>query len=241
MRIEPLRNFLFDAIECTAADKENVLRIYVYIVLVGVLASSLWRHVYNRAFKEFEQSLLYALARYVASDGRVVALAGNLVNLVDKHDAALCFLHVEIRHLQQAREYALHVFAHVAGFGEHRSVDNRKRHVEEFGNGAGEQCLARARRAYHNNIGFLNLYLVGTGLLLAGQTLVMVVDGNCQRTFRIVLADNVLVEIGFNLGRFGHGTLLGSDLCLFGFRALAFRVCRSYIIGCVIVNQSIFR
>ena len=78
-------------------------------------------------------------------------------------------------------------------------------------------------------------------MLLAGQTLVMVVDGNCQRTFRIVLTNHVLVEIGFNLGRLGHGTLLGSNLCLFGFRAFAFSVCRSYIIGCVIVNQSIFR
>ncbi len=78
-----------DAVEGTAADEEDVLRVYMDILLVGVLAATLWRHVHHGALQELEQPLLHPLAAHVASDTGVVALACNLVDLVDEHDAAL--------------------------------------------------------------------------------------------------------------------------------------------------------
>ena len=44
------------------------------------------RHRRGGAFHDFEQGLLYALARDVAGDRWVVGLAGNLVDLVDIDD-----------------------------------------------------------------------------------------------------------------------------------------------------------
>ena len=44
-------------------------------------------------------------------------------DLFDEDDAPFGGCHVVGGHLQQPREDTLHVFAHVAGFGEHRGVD----------------------------------------------------------------------------------------------------------------------
>ena len=55
------------------------------------------------AFDDLEQRLLHALAGDVARDRRVVALARDLVDLVDVDDAALRALDVVVGVLQQRR------------------------------------------------------------------------------------------------------------------------------------------
>ena len=86
MRIEALRYLTLYSVECTTADKENILGIDVNIILVRMLTASLWRYIYHRAFQQLEQALLYSLTAHIAGDRRIVALAGNLVYLVNKHD-----------------------------------------------------------------------------------------------------------------------------------------------------------
>ena len=130
------------------------------VVLVGVLAAALGGHVHHRTFEQFEQALLDALAAHVAGDGGIVALAGNLVDFVDEHDAALGALHVIVGHLQEAGQDAFYIFAHVAGLGKHRGIDNGEGHIEEAGNGAGQKGLARTRRADHDDVRLFDFHTV---------------------------------------------------------------------------------
>ena len=177
----------------------------MYIVLVGVLASALWRHVHHCSLEQLEQALLHALAAHVARDAWVVGLARNLVNLVDEDDAALRRLHVVVGHLQQARENALHVLAHVSRLGEHRCVYDGERHLQQFCYGACEQRLARTGRADHDDVALLYLHaVVLCTFRVLLQTLVVVVYGYRQILLRIVLTDDILVEIFLYLRWFRH-------------------------------------
>lgn len=101
MRIEALRYLSLYSVECTTADKENILGIDVNIILVRMLTASLWRYIYHRAFQQLEQALLYSLTAHIAGDRRIVALAGNLVYLVNKHDTFFCSCHIIVGHLEQ--------------------------------------------------------------------------------------------------------------------------------------------
>ena len=98
-------------------------------LLVGVLASALRGDVGHRALENLQQRLLHALARDVAGDGRVLALTGDFVDLVDIDDAVLSQLHVEICRLQQAQENVLDILADIARFGERGGVRRGERHV----------------------------------------------------------------------------------------------------------------
>ena len=69
-------------------------------------------------FEDFEQGLLHALAGDVAGDGGVLALARDLVDLVDVDDAALGALDVVVGVLEQVEDDVLDVLADVAGLGE---------------------------------------------------------------------------------------------------------------------------
>ena len=85
--------------------------------------------------------------RDVAGDGRVLALAGDLVDLVDIDDAVLSQLHVKIRRLQQAQQDILHVVADIAGLGEGRRVGDGERHLQDAGERLGKEGLAASRWA----------------------------------------------------------------------------------------------
>ena len=50
-----------------------------------MLASALGRHVHNRTFEEFEQTLLYTFAPDIAGYAGIVAFAGNLVDFIDEY------------------------------------------------------------------------------------------------------------------------------------------------------------
>ena len=96
LRVEALCDLFFDAVESAAANEEYIGRGDLEEFLVGVLASPLGRYVDDRSFEDFEQRLLYALARHVARDRRVVAFAGDLVDLVHVDNANLRALNIAI-------------------------------------------------------------------------------------------------------------------------------------------------
>ena len=180
-----------DSGKSTAADEENVARIELDALLVGVLAAALGRDGCHGALEYLEEGLLDAFAGHVAREGRVLAFAGDLVDLVDVDDAALSFLDVVVGRLEQPDEDVFDVFADVAGFGEGRRVGDRKRNAEGLGQRLDEVGLARAGRADHQNIALLKLDIrIGHAV----DALVVVVDGHGDRFFGAVLADNVLVE-----------------------------------------------
>ena len=96
MSVHTLCNLALYAVESATTDEQDVACIDMHIVLVGMFAATLWRHV---DLEQLEQSLLHTLTAHVASDAWVVALACNLVYLIDEDDALLGCLHVEIGYL----------------------------------------------------------------------------------------------------------------------------------------------
>jgi hypothetical protein len=92
-----------------------------------VLAPALGRHRGGGALEDLEQRLLHALARDVAGDRRVLALAGDLVDLVDVDDPGLGLLDVVVGGLDQLEQDVLDVLADVAGLGEGGGVGDGER------------------------------------------------------------------------------------------------------------------
>src|SRR5205085_2665834 len=134
-----------EATERAAADEEDVRRVDLHELLVRVLAAALGRDTRDRAFDQLQQRLLHALARDIAGDRGVVALARDLVDLVDVDDAALRLLDVVVALLQQLLDDVLDVLADVTRFGEGRRIGDDERDIQEARERLREQRLARAR------------------------------------------------------------------------------------------------
>ena len=149
-----------------------------------------------RALENLEQALLHAFAGHILRDGRVLAFAGDLVDLVDVDDAAFSLLDVVVGCFEQTHEDVFDVFADVAGFGQCRRVGDRERNAEGLGKRLHEVSLAGAGGSDHQNIALLKLDI---GIGYAVDTLVVVVDGHGDRFFGAVLADDVLVEELYDL------------------------------------------
>ena len=139
--------------------KRMLRRIDLDEFLFGVLAPALGRHVDHRSFENLQQGLLHAFARNVARDRRVVALAGDLVDLVDEDDAPFGQLDVVVGRLQQPREDALDILAHVARLGQYGGVDDGEGHLQQLGDRPGHQRLARTGRADQQDVRLVDLDL----------------------------------------------------------------------------------
>ena len=166
-----------------------------------MLASALRGDVCHRALENLQQRLLHALARDVAGDGRVLALAGDFVDLVDIDDAVLGQLHVEICRLQQAQQDILDVVADIAGLGEGRRVGDGERHLQHAGERLGKEGLARAGRPDHKDVALLELHILPTAEV---DPLVVVVDRHGQGNFCLLLSDDVLIQHRLDLLRGGQ-------------------------------------
>ena len=102
LSIESLSYPALDALECTTADEKDVLSVHMQELLLGVLASTLRRNIHDASFQELQHRLLHSLTGNITRDGRVVALAGNLVDLIDEDDSPLSLGNIEIRLLKEA-------------------------------------------------------------------------------------------------------------------------------------------
>ncbi len=182
-----------------------------------VLAPALRRHRRRRALEDLEQRLLHALAGHVARDRRVLALAGDLVDLVDVDDARLGLLDVVVGGLDELEQDVLDVLADVAGLGQRGRVRDRERDVEHLRQRLRQVRLAAAGRADQQDVrlGDLDAVVLGAGQPagLAGlDALVVVVDGDREGPLGRLLADDVLleeVEDLLRLRQLDHGDLGG--------------------------------
>ena len=196
---DPLLDDLLEPVEGAAADEQDVRRVDLDEVLVGVLAAALRRDVGDGPLEDLEQRLLDALAGDVAGDRRVVRLARDLVDLVDVDDPALGPGDVEVGRLDEPQQDVLDVLADVAGLGQRRRVGDAERHVEDPGQRLGQERLARAGRADQQDVRLLELDVVD---LVAGvDPLVVVVDRDREDLLGPLLADDVLVERVLDLVR----------------------------------------
>ena len=191
----------FNAIERAAADEQDVRRIDGDKLLMRVLAAALRRHGSARALENLEECLLDAFARDIARDGRILRLAGNLVNLVDVDDAALRLIDVVVGSLDELQQDVFNIFADIAGLRQRRRVRDGERHVEDARKRLREQRLAAARWADHEDVRLLELDIVILVRLRRIDALVMVVNRDGQRLLRFILTDDVLVEDGADVLR----------------------------------------
>src|SRR6185295_10102774 len=206
--VQPALDQLVEPDEGAAADEQDVGRVDLQELLVRVLAPALRRHVALGAFEDLQESLLHAFARDVAGDRRVVALAADLVDLVDVDDAALGLLLVAARGLVELEDDVLDVLADVAGLRQGRGVRDRERHREEPRERLREQSLAGAGRADEQDVRLLQLDVAVRRLLREVDPLVVVVDRDGELLLRRLLADHVLVEERLDLLRLGQRAVL---------------------------------
>ena len=159
---------LLEAGEGATADEQDVRGVDLDELLVGVLAAPLRRHRGGGALQDLQQGLLHALAGHVPGDRRVLALAGDLVDLVDVDDAGLGLLDVVVGGLDQLEQDVLDVLAHVAGLGERGGVGDGEGHVEHAGQRLGQQRLAAAGRAEQQDVrlGQLDVVVVARAVVL---------------------------------------------------------------------------
>ena len=91
-----------------------------------VFAPALRRNAGDGSFQDLKQRLLHAFPAHIAGNGRVLALAGNFVDLINIDDTALCQLDIIIRALDQSQQDVFHILAHIARFCEAGRICNGK-------------------------------------------------------------------------------------------------------------------
>ena len=153
----PALDDLVEADEGAAADEQDVGGVDLDELLVRMLAAALRRHVATVPSRIFSSACCTPSPRDVAGDRRVVALAADLVDLVDVDDAALRLLLVVAGRLVELEDDVLDVLADVAGLGEGGGVGDGERHREQPGQRLGEQRLARAGGADQEDVRLLQL------------------------------------------------------------------------------------
>ena len=207
--VQALLDDLLHPVESAAADEEDILGVDLDELLVGMLAAALGRNVGHSTLQDFQQGLLHALARHVAGNGGVLTLAGDLVDLVHVDDAALSQLDVVVGSLHQSQEDVLHVVAHISGLGEGSGVGDGEGHLQNPGQGLGEQGLAAARRPHEQDVALLELHVLPAAEV---DALIVVVDRHGQGDFSVLLPDDILVQHVADLPHIGDvrpGLLLG--------------------------------
>ena len=183
-----------------------------------MLAAAFRWDIDDIAFKEFQHSLLHTLSGNVPGNRRIVALAGDLVDLINEHYPPLCLGHVVISFLEEACQDAFHIFTHIAGLGEYRRVNYGERDSKHLGDSLGQKSLAGPGRTDEEDIGLLQFdSIIRAVHKIVIDTLVVVVDSNRQHLLGPVLTDHVLIQEGLDVGRFlrviyPSGIRLGSIL-----------------------------
>ena len=172
-----------------------------------MLPATLGRYVGHGPLDDLQQGLLDALAADVPGDGGVLALPGDLVDLVHVDDALFRPLHVKIRRLDQPQEDVLHILAHVSGLGEGGGVGDGEGDVQDLRQGLGKQGLAGARGPDEQDVALLELHVAALPVVKA---LIVVVHRHGQGLFGGLLPDDVLVHI--LLDGLGRGDHLGEQL-----------------------------
>ena len=150
---DPVGDDLLQAGERARHDEQHVGRVDLDELLVRVLATALRRHRRLRALENLQQRLLNAFPGDIAGDRRVLALAGDLVDLVDVDDAGLGALDVVVGGLDQLEQNVLDVLTDIAGLGQRRGVGDRERDIEHLGQGLRQVGLSATGGSEHQDVG----------------------------------------------------------------------------------------
>ena len=168
--------------ESTGDDEQDVRRVDLNEVLLGVLAPSLRRNRGDSSFEDLQQGLLDALTGNIAGDRGVFRLTRNLVDLVDVDDALLRPLNIEVSSLDELKKNVFDVLANIAGFRQSRGVGNCKWDVEHARKSLRQVGFAGAGGPHHQDVrlGDLHAVVFALAFLQGVDALVVVVHGNSQ-------------------------------------------------------------
>ena len=196
--ISAAQDVFIQAIKGTAADEQDVGGIDLDELLLGVLAAAVGRHVAHGALQDLQQRLLHTLAAHITGDGGILALAGDLVDLINVDDTHLCLLHIKIRRLKQLEQDVLHILTHIAGLSQGGGIRNGEGHPQHLGQGLSQQSLADTGGAQQQNVGLLQFHI---RTFAAQDALIMVVNGDRQHTLGLILTNDILVQPVLDLSR----------------------------------------
>src|ERR1700686_2346503 len=115
------------------------------------------RNLGNGSFEDLEERLLHAFAAHVARDGGVVALAADLVDLIDVDDATLGFVFIVAGGLVELEDDVLDVLADVAGLGEGGGIDDGEGNAEHARQRLRQKSLAGTGRPDEKYVRLLQL------------------------------------------------------------------------------------
>ena len=209
---------LIQAHKGTAADEQDVGRVDLQQLLLGMLAAAGGRNACHRALKNLKQCLLNALARNVTGDGEVLGLAGDLIDLVHVDNANLRALDIAIGSINELEQDVLHVLANVTCLSKRGGIGDGKRHLEDARKRLGEQGLAGAGGTEQQDVRLGELYLVHIVVELRAHVVVkgrhrgaalnhaaiVVVHGNRHGALGVLLAHNIGRELVIDLVRRRH-------------------------------------
>ena len=181
----------------TATDEQDLGGINLQELLLRMFTTTLWRNGGNRTFDQLQQCLLYAFTRYVTSDGRVVGFTGDLVDLIDVNNPALGFLYVVIALLQQFLDDVFDVLTHVTGFGQGGGIRHGERNIKQTCQGFSQQRFTGTGWADQQNVTFTQFHAIA-GIAVT-QTFVVVVYRHRQHFFRLLLTNDIVVQVVANL------------------------------------------
>jgi hypothetical protein len=140
---------------------------------------------------------LNALTTDIAGNRRVLALARDLVDLVDVDDAGLGLFDIKVSSLDQLEEDVLDVLADIASFGQCRRVGHGERNVEHSRQRLREVRLAATGGTEEQDVALRQLDFVtptNGGRLLVLDPPIVVVHRDGEDLLGFVLTNDVLVE-----------------------------------------------
>ncbi len=140
--------------------------------------------------------MLYALTAYVARNGGVIALPGDLIDFIDVDDPALRALNIVVGVLEKTNNDVLDVFSNISGLCEVRGIGYSKRNIENPCKGLSKQSLPRTGWPQEQNVRLLQFYFVvfcGSVFAFRINSFVVVVHSYCEDFLRSLLSNHVLI------------------------------------------------
>ena len=162
-----------------------------------MLAASLRRNRGNRALHDFQQRLLYAFARHIAGDRRVVRFAADFIDFINIDDAALRALDVVICGLQQLEDDVLDILADIARLSQSRCICHRERNVQDARKRLSQQSFTAPRGAEQHNVRFRQFDVLRFCRVI--EALIVVVNRHGEHALCGALTNHIIIENVANL------------------------------------------
>ena len=160
-----------------------------------MLSAAVRRNVRESSLDDLQQRLLYALTADIAGDGRIFALTGDLIDLIDIDDAALGTFNIVICRLYELEKDVFHIFTDVARLCQRGRVGDGEGNIQRSGKRLRKQRLAHTRRSEQKHVAFGKIVAV----IARKGSLVVIVYRYAERDLGVVLTDDIFVKDSLDL------------------------------------------